>query len=211
MNSTYYFQELTILADGEISPNFILGKAFGQIHLALVERCDDAGRSSIGVAFPQYRFVDPKLHADATERQKGPPQIGQKVRLFAREKSALQDINISKWLGGLDDYVHVTSVKLLARKVQRFMTYSRYQPRASKPRLIRRRMKRQSTSLEAATTHFDGMDEELCRLPYVSMRSLSSQRQFRLFVRAKEFESESDQSWSFSSYGLSEATPVPAF
>lgn len=47
-----YYQEITLIADEEITPYFLWGRVYAQIHIALV----DNKNPQIGVGFPQYHF-----------------------------------------------------------------------------------------------------------------------------------------------------------
>ncbi len=51
-----YYQEITLVPQTEITPNFILCRLYTQLHLALVEMQDHPGKVPIGFSFPEYRY-----------------------------------------------------------------------------------------------------------------------------------------------------------
>ena len=51
-----YYQEVTLLPNEEITPNFLWSKVYNQLHLALADVKNKNGIDGIGISFPQYKF-----------------------------------------------------------------------------------------------------------------------------------------------------------
>ncbi len=190
-----YFQDITLLPDAEISPYFLWYKVFQQIHLALAKNKNENNQSPIGIAFPGY----------AANKY----SLGVKLRLIAEEEEKIKQIQCDKWLNRLKDYVHIRSIKAVPEKISGYACFKNVKPKSSKERLARRRAKRKGESFEQALAYYDGYNEQLSRLPYISMISQSNGHRFRLFIEKQEMESP--QTGSFSCYGLSSTVTVPLF
>lgn len=111
---------------------------------------------------------------------------------------------------GLGDYVHRTKPRPTPLAIQNFAVFARRQPKASPERLIRRAMKRQGIDEADAIERYEGYTMDRCRLPWVDMRSESSQHRFRLFIDRIEMPGLTS-SWGFSTYGLSRSVSMPLF
>ncbi|KAA1260529.1 CRISPR-associated endonuclease Cas6/Csy4 [Rubripirellula obstinata] len=214
MNPTYYYQEVTCLPDHEISIGFVLGKVMDEIHLALVESAAGTQDCRIGLSFPEYREASQEdVMTDASQKTthdelQGPP-IGSKIRVFARSDDDLLQLNLSNRLSRLLDYVHLTSVRKLERKINRYAVYKRCQTKSSRDRLIRRQMKRKGLDQATAQAEYATFKPRYSQLPYVNMRSHSTAQRFRLYIERSMAEAGED--WCFSTYGLSGTTAVPEF
>ncbi|GAA0811183.1 type I-F CRISPR-associated endoribonuclease Cas6/Csy4 [Colwellia asteriadis] len=97
-----YYLDITLLPEADITLGFLWQKVYQQVHIALVENKIAENQSAIAVSFPRYS-------AEKNSEQKFP--IGNQLRLLANEESQLTQLNISKWLNRLEDYVHIKSVK----------------------------------------------------------------------------------------------------
>ncbi|MGB7344259.1 MAG: type I-F CRISPR-associated endoribonuclease Cas6/Csy4 [Pirellulaceae bacterium] len=208
-----YYQEITCLSDHDISVGFLVGKVMDVVHLALVNASSGASQCPIGISFPEYRDLGSK-GADALvdDEEAGVERsvpIGSKIRLFSRQESDLQGLDLGTQLKRLSDYVHLTSIRQLRRKGVKYAVYKRCQPKSSKERLIRRQMKRQGLSETQASELYRDFRPRHSRLPYVNMKSHSSGERFRLYIE-RQYVDPSDQ-WGFSTYGLSSQVAVPEF
>jgi len=148
----------------------------------------------VGVSFPDYRRVAKTL--------------GAVLRLHASEE-ALNTLMANDWLKGLLDYVKlipITSVSVGAD----YRTIHRKQFKTNVDRLRRRRMKRKSETFEEVVK---AIPDEVARspdLPYIWMRSKSTQQCFCLFIGMGPTQ-KSPVSGRFSCYGLSSEATIPWF
>ncbi|WP_417737412.1 type I-F CRISPR-associated endoribonuclease Cas6/Csy4 [Rosistilla oblonga] len=213
MQPSFYYQEVTCLPDHEISVGFVMGKVMEAVHLALVNVAAGSPDCPIGISFPEYR--DPRDRNERPlpdRRELQPPHalpIGSKLRLFSRQQDDLNRLGLTENLARLSDYVHLTSAKLLQRKIDRFAAYQRVQPKSSKERLIRRQMKRKGISEAEARAQYASFEPHHSKLPYLNLRSHSTGERFRLYVQRQVVEL--GEPWLFSTYGLSASAGVPEF
>ncbi len=214
--SSIYYQELTCLSDHDISVGFLIGKVMDVVHLALVNASINLPQCPIGISFPEYRDLtqaglqSQNVDDDGTDLVSIPSvPIGSKIRLFARDESILERVDLSVQLNRFSDYVHLTSVRLLQRKISRYAVYTRSQPKYYKDRLIRRQMRRQGMTLDQATEIYRDFQPRHSRLPFVNMKSHSTGERFRLYVERSDTDTLGQ--WGFSTYGLSAKSAVPEF
>ncbi len=192
-----YYIELTLLPSAEIPICFLWEKVYQQVHLALVEMQDDAGKVTIGVAFPEY---------DAKQLQ-----LGNKLRLFAASKTELEELAMAKWLSRLLDYVHLTSIRDVPGDCS-FAIFRRLQPKSSNAkhtRMAKRKAKREGISFDQAFKNLGDRKEQTSKTPFINIKSLSSEKRYRLVIDSLEVE-QSCQG-QFSTYGLSSVSTVPVF
>lgn len=191
------YLEITLLPNPEVNVNFLWSKTFQQIHLGLVEMQDEHKQVSIGVSFPEYKMGD-KFGV-----------LGSKLRLFANEEATLVRFNASKWLDRLNDYVHCTSIRPVPEKITSHAIYRRKQPKASKHRLARRYARYRQVEYETALQHYMKLSQEKISLPYIRLKSMSSNNNFCLWI--DRIETTSPAHGFFSTYGLSTQSTVPEF
>ena len=195
-----YYQEITLLPDAEISLSFIWQKVFQQVHIALVENKVAPNQSEIAVGFPEYQ-------------QAGFP-LGNKLRLFAKDKVTLEKLAITQWLAKLEDYAHIKAIKPVPSEVT-YVSFIRKNVKS--PERIERDM-RQKARLWAAKTdkRLEDCLAELaknkpnaqCNLPFIYLYSQRTKQRlpnkssrFPLFIKAHELHIE--QTGFFDCYGLS--------
>ena len=189
-----HYQEITLIPGADISIYFLWSKVYQQVHLALVEKMDNE-KSSIGVAFPEYR--DNIF-------------LGSKLRVFAESENELTQLDMNKWLSRLSDYVHITSIRPIPKDVNAYAIFSRFQPgNLNKERLARRRVKRHNETYEQAIKHYIGMHPKKIREPFIRLKSLSNGHEHCIFI--KKASAEVPVNEGFSSYGLSKISTVPDF
>jgi len=193
-----YYVDIKLLTDTEITLGFVWKKLYAQIHLALVEVRNENNLVSIGLAFPNYsndRF------------------LGDTLRIFAPSKEALERLDVGRWVGKLLDYLTLSEIQEVPSTVTEFVTFRRKQFKTNPERLARRQAKRKGISYEEALKHYEDFDEEARRkknrLPYINVKSLSSNREMKLFISRSEVKEEN--SGLFSTYGLSNKSTVPWF
>jgi CRISPR-associated endonuclease Csy4 len=191
-----HYQDITLLPDPETPLYFVWEKIYQQLHLALVEIKDPNNKVQVGVAFPQY---DEQQH-----------QLGCKLRVFAPSCELLEKLNINQWLSRLSDYVHISSIKNVPEKVERYVMFKRVQLKTNNARLARRKAKREGISQQQALAHFQSHYEKTSRLPYIQIKSCRTEQRYRLLITRVETGS-SHIAEGFSCYGLSATSSVPVF
>ncbi len=190
-----HYIDITLLPDAETNLGFIWQKVYQQVHLGLVESKTETNDSDVAISFPENGSSDFPL--------------GTKLRLLSLNQESLQQLNINKWLSRLLDYVHCTSIKEVPAGVTQYVRFSRKQFKTNIEKLARRRAKRKGESFDKAMEHYKGFKDEQSKLPFINMRSLSSDRQFRLFVEKELLEKSVEG--KFNCYGLSKTATVPWF
>ena len=192
-----YYIEIKLFADTEITLGFIWKKLYAQIHLALVEVRDEKNLVSVGLSFPQYKLSEFPL--------------GDKLRLFAKSKEELEALDLNRWLARLLDYVEVSQIKEVPSHVNEFVSFGRKQFKTNIQTLARRQAKRKGISYEEALKNYADFDEDKhkTKLPYVNIKSLSTGRELKVFI--KKSEKQEPKEGLFSTYGLSNESTVPCF
>lgn len=191
-----YYQELTILPSYDITSYVIWGKVYQQLHLGFVSELNSDGNIKIGVSFPEYRI------------ENGKGILGNKLRVFADSESELEKLTINKLLLRLVDYIHLTRIREVPKKIKGYAVYSRFHRENSQEQKSRRFAKRHNISYEEALKNFSAYSL-YCKWPYIQMQSLTNRQLFKLFIK-KEVVEEA-MSDSFGSYGLSTESTVPEF
>lgn len=192
-----YYIDIKLYSDTEITLGFIWKKLYAQMHLALVEVRDENNLVSIGFSFPQYR------------KEKFP--LGDKLRVFANSKEELASLDLNRWLARLMDYLDVSEVKEVPSNITKFACFRRKQFKTNVERLARRQAKRKGISFEEALKNYENFDEDKkkTKLPYVNIKSLSSNKEIKVFIEKLEVEEENKG--LFSTYALSKTSTVPLF
>ena len=192
-----YYVDIKLLTDTEITLGFVWKKLYAQIHLALVEVRDENNLVSFGLGFPKYsndRF------------------LGDTLRIFASTKEELERLDLNRWIGRLLDYLTVSEIKEVPTSTE-FVSFRRKQFKTNVERLARRQAKRKGISFEEAMKNYENFDEEekkkKNRLPYINVKSLSSDREMKIFIEKSEAKEESQG--LFSTYGLSSESTIPWF
>lgn len=197
-----YYQEITLIDQAEISSYFIWSKLYTQLHIALAEIKDTNNKVNIGVSFPQYIFEE-KL-----EDKKAKINMGKKLRLFTQDEADLKKLDLKKWLDRLTDYVHITSIREVPENINSYAIYKRKQVKTNATRLARHRVKRGDIGFDEALARYSNV-VTTTDLPFVQMKSLTSDQVFKLFIEKKN--AEQSESQVFSTYGLSSESSVPEF
>lgn len=198
-----YYQDITIIPCFEISVYHIWEKVFRQVHLAIVDsqsafaNQDNDTKYPIGVAFPQYRYTEENKH------------LGKTLRLFADTEQQLIELQATKWLSKMLDYVHIKSIRMVPDSIKSYNSFWSPSTHSNIHRLARRKAKRQKISLEQAMKELHGFKEEQLDYPYIHCNSMSSQQRFRKFIKIKNHEEYISK--GFNSYGLSSQSTLPNF
>ena len=195
-----YYTEITFMMHDDISCYQLWAKIYSQLHLALVEIKNQDNTVNIGVSFPEYKYN--------TERKIG--FLGTKIRLFAHKEESLQHLGIKTWLERLSDYVHISSIRPVPQdKILSYASFYRKQVKTNAERLARHRIKtKNDISLDDAIKLYQKRITKT-DLPFIQMKSLTSDKHFKLFIEKKE--SPKSNEFEFNAYGLSSKSTVPEF
>ncbi|XZE46369.1 type I-F CRISPR-associated endoribonuclease Cas6/Csy4 [Pirellulaceae bacterium SH467] len=207
-----FYQEIHVPFHVGLSVGSLMSLAMNQIHFDLVRIAKGQQSCNVGISFPGYADFskdNPSGRADDTVEPKLPP-IGDRIRLFAKTQSELEELGIPGTLTRFSDYLDISDIRPLKRRNISWSIFKRSQPTGSPERLARRRMKRFGGSADEAMEHFAGMAPTILRLPYLDMQSHSTKKRFRLFIERKPQLGMSGR-WEFSTYGLSASIAVPDF
>lgn len=188
-----YYQELTILPDGEVNENHIWGKLYQSVHIALSDKMEERGR--IGVSFPHYSLDG----------------LGDKLRIFAETEEDLLALNMQQQVARYRDYVHVKSIAKIPKHVA-WATFRRRHNKGNPAKLARRYAKRHNVSFDEAINLFSEQEhrkQEHRKLPYVVLRSDSNGYEYRLSI--EKIDKEEVAEMGFGSYGLDNQSTVPVF
>lgn len=196
-----YYLDITLLPDTEITLGFIWFKVYQQVHIAFAENKIADNSSAIALAFPNYALTGSNAESFP---------LGNKLRIFSPTQEALDKLSINKWLNRFSDHTHITSVKVVPNNISEFVCVKRKQFKTNLSRLARRRAKRKGETFEQAIQHYASFNDELTKLPFINVSSLSKNEQFRLFVEQTKMKEAIEG--SFNCYGLSkEQATVPWF
>jgi len=197
-----HYIDITLLSSDDIGVNFLWSKVMMQVHLALVETQDENKKVAVAISFPQYRS---KVGTKSAF-------LGHKLRLLAQNEKDFEQLNISKWLNRLEDYVHVKSVAAVPNEVKGYESYSKPTKLGSPLGYIKRRMKRKGETEEQATAHFANykMSSDIKALPFIKMKSLGSEQTFNMAIKHRQVE-KNEEVLRFNTYGINSKVSLPKF
>ncbi len=139
-----HYLEITLIDNSNMGFYELWGKCYTQLHLALVEMQDQQGRIPMGVSFPEYQY----------EPTRG-SYLGSKLRIFAENEAAFQQLDLTKWFSCLIDHIHCTDIcEILHNRVTKYAQYRRQHIKGSLEKLARRRAKRHEISLDEAMKRY---------------------------------------------------------
>ncbi len=187
-----HYIDIKLLYDAEISLGFLWKKVYQQVHLSLVE----AKNESLALSFPQYGA---KIFP-----------MGDILRIFASSKQEIESLDLDNWLSRLKDYINISKVLQTPGKVS-FVHFKRRQFKYHDDVLKRaeHQAKRRGISLEEALEHFKDYKAEENRLPFIQVKSLSSNQELKLFI--EKIEKNRKISGTFNTFGLSKIATIPWF
>lgn len=191
-----YYMDIKILPNSEVSLGFLWQKVYQQMHIALVEIKDEHDCVKVGFSFPKYRDNSFPL--------------GDILRVFAISKDELETLNVRKWLSGLEEYVFLDETKDVPIDIKEYAQFKRKQVKSSAERLARRQAKRKNLVFEEVLKNYEMMKEETTKLPFIRMKSSSTNQEMPLFIDKKM--SPKEDSGLFNTYGLSKTiATIPWF
>ncbi len=185
-----HYVDLTLLPDPEIAQQHLMGTLFSKLHLALVAQHSE----NIGISFPAV--------------QEDRVWLGDCLRLHG-DHAALTGLIATNWLTGMRDHVQVTTVLLVPSKVN-FRVVRRVQAKSNPERLRRRQMRRHGLDAAEALVRVPDTAVERLNLPYVQLRSQSTEQSFRLFIQHGALL-DCASAGAFGAYGLSATATIPWF
>lgn len=182
-----YYIGIKLLPDTEFSSSLLMNALFAKLHRALAE----AGHGEVGVSFPQ---------ANKT--------LGDTIRLHGAQIT-LERLMTIGWLKGLTDYTHVTGIAAVPDNCKHRVV-KRVQAKSSVERVYRRSVKKGWLSVEDAEVKVNAGKEQQLKLPFVQLKSRSTEQSFRLFIQQGKVV-DLPVSGEFSAYGLSDVATIPWF
>ncbi len=194
-----FYQEITIIPNDNVPVHQIMSHAFAQLHYAIATAKNEYGIEGCGLSFPHYTF--------AKGNKRG--HLGNKIRIFAESREALEKMDVDSFLSRLHDFVHITSIHPVPSMVKGYSEYKRVRPIDGRIKCkARRYASRHGLSFEEARSRYEENFEE-CGLPFA--RFMSSSTKQNIFVFVKKIPLPANQQGDFSSYGLSKGGAVPEF
>lgn len=184
------YLEIRLLPDPEFPMSFLMGALYGKLHRALVT----LESNNIGVSFPDY--------------SQSPRGVGNRLRLHGAAP-ALSRLMTQGWLKGMADHIECSDIRPVP-EVAQYRTVFRRQFKTSSERLRRRRMKRKGETYEQAAESIPASVERTPKLPFVQLRSKSTEQSFTLFIEQGELREQPVQA-EFNTYGLSRQATIPWF
>jgi len=197
-----YYIDIVLIPNKEDTLAFIWQKVYTQMHLALVEIKDDDNGVAVGFSFPYYRDYDYNEYFFP---------LGDTLRVFSVSKELLEALKIEHWLERLEGYVHIGKIKTVPTNINKYISFGRQKFKTNREALARRQAKRKGISYEEAIQNYASFDENKnkTKLPYVNIKSLSTGREMKVFIKKSEPKERKDG--LFSTYGLSNKSTVPWF
>jgi len=189
-----YYIDIKLLGDTEISLGFIWQKIYTQMHFALVEHQESEKMSKIGFSFPHYMQTFP---------------LGDTLRVFGSTKEELEVLQINERLKNFSDYVTLSDIKQVPTDIKGYMTFNRKQFKSNPNRLAKRYAKRHNITEEEALKIYENMEAQESKLPFVMLKSNSSNQHMKLFI--KRCTGGIEVKGLFNTYGLSKTSTVPIF
>lgn len=182
-----HYIDLKLLPDPDFPQTQLMNALFAKLHRGL----HDAQRNDIGVSFPDVGR-----------------NLGERLRLHGSAET-LDRFMSSNWMTGMRDHLTVGELSAVPANAK-YRCVSRVQVDSNPERARRRLMKRHGIDIAEAIERIPDVAAKRCDLPFVVLRSNSSEQQFRLFIRHGPLQKESSIG-AFGGYGLSATATVPWF
>jgi len=184
-----FYQEIHLKKIEDIAPDFLLSKAYDELHMTFVAIAPD-GNCPFGIGFPEY---------DAMQMN-----LGMTLQIFSDSREMFDLLALSKRFRKYRDYLSISEVKETPTP-RAYVSFSRFH--RDSPAKIRRYAKRHQLTFEKAKSMFHL--SKLKKLPYVFIDSQSTGMRFPLCIQMKEHETPIEG--CFGNYGLSSTTTVPVW
>lgn len=185
-----HYLDIGLLPDPEFSAPMLMSALYSKLHRALVTQKSNA----IAISFPQYQLK--------------PKSLGSVLRIHG-SASALTQLQALEWLKGMRDHTSLTAIQPVPAEA-RHQVVKRRQYKTNAERLRRRRMKRKGETYEQALQAIPDSVERRPDLPFLTLRSASTEQTFCLFIDQSAPQDQA-KAGEFSCYGLSQGATVPCF
>lgn len=191
-----FYQEISLIFNEDIPPYVIWSRLYNQLHIALADLQNTLGNQPIGVSFPNYHYSE--------KNQGGFVTLGYKLRVFAPSQEVLEELNLTKWLDRLDDYVHIRRIHSVDEdKVRGYVVVSRYrQPNLTAQ--AKNLAKHKGISFDDALTHCQKYKRQAKRYPFISLQSQTNGHGYCLSIQQKQVDKPTQG--TFNSYGINNAS-----
>ena len=156
------YLDIRVRRNNAFNTSEILSTVFLKLHIRLVA----AKSTGIGVSFPEFSSEN----------------LGRVVRLHGNG-SELGELMQTNWLHAARANVEISDVAAVPSG-SNYRVVTRVQSKSSPERLRRRAIKREGISQGEARQRIPDIEAKLLHLPYVEMRSLSSNKKFRFFCQS---------------------------
>ena len=183
-----HYIQFDLIPDSEFPETILMSTVFSKLHLALVE----VGKGKIGVSFPKVEKT-----------------LGDSLRLHG-PKENLEKIKTHRWKRGLNDYLKESEIRSIPQN-SKYRIVKRIQSKTNIERLYRRSVKKGWLTQEEANEKMKIVKEKFLKLPFLQLKSFSSDKRFRLFVEHSEIKESPALEGEFSCYGLSNSRTIPWF
>lgn len=217
-----YYQEITLLPDDAITPNFLWQKIFTQWHIARVDLKNKHNIHNIGISFPDYYYQesynqeshDQKSHDQKSnltaENNKTQARLGNRMRVFAHHEQDLILLDLAKWLSRLKGYYQLTDIIPIG-EIKNHLILRRYRHKGLEKQILSY-AKLKNMSYEEAKQHCQAHKQKEKKYPYIQLLSLSNKEHYRLSIIQET--TQSAVVGNFNAYGINDkngTTTVPHF
>ena len=185
------YQEMTLMADADISPYFLWSKVYARLHIALADVKNKHDIDGIGVSFPQYKHQQKNDKTIAT--------LGNKLRIFANTADDLEKLALSDRLDGLIDYVHLTGIKEVGDKATGHVVVKRYRHK-SLHFYVKNYATYHNISYDEAVKMCQHYDVSNPSHPYINLTSSRNGHQYKLSI--EQTQTDTPLAGTFNTYGI---------
>lgn len=190
---TTHYIDITLLSDPEFSHAHLMGALVAKLHRVLVH----GKTTDVGVSYPR--------HIDHPQSKR---TLGNVLRLHGTI-DALEHLMGQDWLKGMRDHTQVSTARPVPDAAQH-RAVRRRQFKTNVERLRRRRMQRKGETADQAAAAIPATVERAPDLPFVQLRSNSTDQSFYLYIQHGPLQSE-PVAGTFNAYGLGQGATVPWF
>lgn len=181
-----HYIDIRVLPDPEFKETVLMSALFSKLH----RHIGKVEQGNIAVSFPEYSTT-----------------LGAVLRVHGN-KSNLEKLQALNWLKGLRDYSECTDIKPTPDGCQ-YRTVKRIQAKSVYNKRKRIVAKGWGSAEEAEQRIPDGQERQL-NLPYVQIKSLSTDSPMRVYIEHGKIQDEAI-SGEYTSYGLSTGSTIPWF
>jgi len=189
-NQMQKFIDLKILPSPDFNQNQLMALLFKRFHYRLAT----LATNDVAVAFPRYAVSS---HS-----------VGNVLRIIGDAKQ-LELVMAIDWMYGVRDQLEIGAITSVPDNALHRMML-RIQPDANPDRLRRRQMARHKLTLAQSQAKILDKDAQRCTLPFLNLRSDTSKKAFRLYLKMTE-TSTVPTAGSFNAYGISRTATIPWF